>query len=716
MLIGASLPPGFATAAPRLGRALAGDVTPTDRDAAGEAEAPRAGGAAAAGGADREDDGRRAAPIEVRRRRTNTGAHPPPLRLQGLRVRREHRDLTDAVATLPGVQVDRVGGFGSEAAVRVRATSPAQTAWALDGVSLRSPIGRPLDLEALPLGLLRDLALYRDGAPLGIGAEALGGAVDLRLGLGGPPALRLGGGSFGAALVEARVGWGGGEGGHSDDDGGVSAGVVAVRWLRADNDFAFRHDAGTPLLRADDGWRRRENNDVQRLGGVVAHRQRLGRSSTLHLRWLGDLRGQGLPGAAAAPALRARLEHQRHDAAAHWRGSAGRHDVELTLRGGLQHEVVADVSGELGPPRRRSLGVRALEASALWQHRSKAPIEPSVRVGAFVGRVEGQEALSGVAQPTSTLQGADLGVSAPWRLAGGWRLEPRGHLSVQRSERADDPASSGGWQVREVPWRSLPTLRVGLHRVLPGQGGLRLGVASARRAPHLLELHGDDGVVSGNSALRDEHALSIDFGADGGARLGPVALQGRFAASHQRQRDLIALQRTSPTRAIWLNIAAADATAVDASAELTAWGWLGASASYAAISARDRGQDPAWRGRAVPLVPASAWNVALRAERSLPGGVSVQPFGRLRWRAGRFADRANLVRLPPRARLDLGIQLVRGGLQLALRVDDLADAGDDDLVGFPLSGRAFLVTLTADTGAGAGAGADSGPGPSAGAR
>ncbi len=698
-------------AAPVQSKALAADVTPTADESGAGAATPSAGADGSKRTDSAGDPARRTAPIEVRHRRLPIAAQSPPLRLQGLRVRREHRDLTDAVATLPGVQVDRVGGFGSEASVRVRATHPAQTAWALDGVSLRSPIGRPFDLEALPLGLLRDLALYRDGAPLGLGAEALGGAVDLRLGLGGAPALRLGGGSFGAALVEARVGWGPDEGERDAAAEEESAGVVAVRWLRADNDFRYRDDAGTPLVAVDDGWRRRLNNDVQRLGGVIAHRQPLGRRSTLHMRWLGDLRGQGLPGAAHAPARQARLEHQRHDVAAHWRGSFGQQEVDLQLRGGWQHEVVDDAEGELGPPRLRSLGVQALEGSAQWQLRTAGPIQPSVRVGAFAGRVEGEEALSGIAQPTSALQGADIGVSAPWRLAESWRLEPRAHLSLQRSERADDPASSGGWQVREVPWRSLPTLRVGVFRALPGHGGLRLGVASTRRAPHLLELHGDDGVVSGNSALRDERALAIDASAEGNARLGPIALQGRVSASHQRQRDLIALQRTSPTRAVWLNIAAADATAVDASAELTAFGWLGASAGYAAIAARDRGDDPAWRGRAVPLVPASAWNVALRAERTLPGGIAVQPYGRLRWRAGRFADRANLVRLPARSRLDLGLQLVRGGLQLALRVDDVANVGDDDLVGFPLSGRAFLVTLTADTRGGAGAGPGSGPSP-----
>ncbi len=647
-----------------------------------------------------------------------------PTRIEGDTVRGQHRDLSDALSVQPSLTVERVGGFGSSTVVRVRGATPAQTTWALDGIPLGSPIGQPFDVESLPLGLLRSAAIYPSGAPLTLGPDAMGGAIDLSLHGGGDPRARVGVGSFGATFVEGLVGWGEDEraptatvdptdsAASTRRAGGIfGPGVLGARWLTATNDFRYRDDGGTPLVAGDDRDAVRANNDVQRLGLLAAQTLRLGRRTRLRGRWLVDQRTQGVPGAASNPALHARLDHQRQDVALQLQHQGALGLGEAVVRGAFQRQIVDDSEGELAARRARTIDVDAVEASTRWQGRRVGGWQPSARLLGRYGRVEGVDAASARRQPTSTLLGGELGVAAPWQSKAGLvRVEPRAGIATARSERADDPAFSGAWQRKVVPWRALPTGRIAVALQPDSRLRATVGATWARRAPNLLELFGDDGVIRGNATLRDERSAGLDAALEGALGpgvpgLGPIALQARIGASWRRHDDLITLVRASPTTSVWQNVATADIGSAEASLSAFAWSVVELQLSGQWTRARDESADPAYVGRALPLLPASRGSARIAALDLAIGPLRMSPFAAVRWRAGRFADRANLVVLPARTRVDAGLGLAWNGLRLDARVDNALDAGDDDLVGFPLPGRAFLVTLSVDTAAPA-----SGPG------
>lgn len=664
--------------------------------------------------ADRRARQHRTGRIDVRGRRRRPVHADTPVRIDGEMVRSQHRDLSDALAVQPSLTVERVGGFGSSTVVRVRGATPAQTTWALDGIPLGSPIGQPFDVESLPLGLLRSASIYPSGAPLALGPEAMGGAIDLSLRGGGDPRARIGVGSFGAAFVEALLGWGDDETAEPDAKAPLAAaspaprptrstlllgpGVLGARWLRATNDFGYRDDNGTPLVPTDDHRSVRANNDVQRLGLLAGQTLRLGRRTELRSRWLLDRREQGVPGAASTPALHARLDHQRQDIALQLRHAGPWGRSEAIVRGALQRQFVDDQAGELAARRARTVDVDAVEASGRWQGERRGGWTPSARMLGRYGQVEGADAVSVRRQPTSSLVGGELGVAAPWRSDDGWiRLEPRLGIATARSERADDPAFTGAWQRKVVPWRALPTGRLALALQPDRRLRVSLGSSYARRVPNLLELFGDDGVIRGNATLRDEHAFGLDTALDSAVVLRGVALQAHVGASWRSHRDLITLVRSSPTTSVWQNVAAAQIATLEGALDALAFGRLQLQLGGQWTHARDQSSDPAYAGRALPLLPASRLSMRVALLDAPVGPVTLAPFAALRWRAGRFADRANLVVLPARTRVDLGLGLGWNGLRIQARVDNVFDAGDDDLVGFPLPGRAFLVTLGVDT-------------------
>ena len=98
-----------------------------------------------------------------------------------------------------------------------------------------------------------------------------------------------------------------------------------------------------------------------------------------------------------------------------------------------------------------------------------------------------------------------------------------------------------------MPWRALPTARLAV--ALQPDPRLRwvIGTTYARRAPNLLELFGDDGVIRGNALLRDEHAAGLDTAVNGSLALGTIRLQAQLGASWRTHADLITLVRASPT-------------------------------------------------------------------------------------------------------------------------------------------------------------------------
>jgi len=610
--------------------------------------------------------------------------------IRGRELRRNHRDLSAAVAAAAGVQATRAGGFGHGATVRIRASRPEQVRWAIDDIPVTSPDGAPFDPEDLPVAALARAEVYRGATPSALGGQAIGGAV--RLSLRRPKRAgfeaRVGGGSYGARLVEAAAGW------RKGGDGSA-----AIRLLGSDGDYPYRHDGGTSFDTSDDRDRLRANNAVRRVGGILRHRVALG-AWKIEARYLGAWREQGLPGLALYEATAANMRTALHLGALNARKNsvlAAGDRISIVLHGGRRGSEVRDRQGELGIPLHLRQDVTSGGGIVRW----RSPVWRRMTVGARLlgdaGGVGGTDVLAGAGRPDAWLRTARGGLTVRARPTRDWLVVAAIDAAVVAAERFDLAPEAADWARVPTsgwrPWSGRLSARWRLTDTIAVHGGGRAAV----RVPNLAELYGNDGTIAGNALLEPESATSAFAGvrvaagseADEGSG-GHVDIQGFVSMA----TDLISLVRTSPIRAVYRNLDGADVLGVEARAAA----WLGrrgrASAGWTVTHARDRSATP----RPLPMVPLSRWWVRADATArpgwrwlgTVGGGAAAS------CQAGHFADRAATVAVPARSSVDLTawVQDRAGRYRLALRVDNLADVGRFDLLGFPLPGRTVMATLS----------------------
>ncbi|UOQ70198.1 TonB-dependent receptor plug domain-containing protein [Hymenobacter cellulosilyticus] len=86
--------------------------------------------------------------------------------------------LTELVNRVPGVRIRQDGGLGSNANLSLNGLGGKQVRVFLDGIPLEF-YGRGLGLNVLPVSLLERVDVYRGVTPVGLGADALGGALNV---------------------------------------------------------------------------------------------------------------------------------------------------------------------------------------------------------------------------------------------------------------------------------------------------------------------------------------------------------------------------------------------------------------------------------------------------------------------------------------------------------------------------------------------------------
>lgn len=94
------------------------------------------------------------------------------------RVKRETSDMGEVLARTQGVGVRREGGLGSATRFSLNGLAGDQVRFFLDGVPL-DLAGYPFGVSNVPVGLVERVEIYSGVVPVRLGADALGGAVDL---------------------------------------------------------------------------------------------------------------------------------------------------------------------------------------------------------------------------------------------------------------------------------------------------------------------------------------------------------------------------------------------------------------------------------------------------------------------------------------------------------------------------------------------------------
>ena len=90
----------------------------------------------------------------------------------------QNNSTSDVIKQISGVNVRQTGGFGSSADVYINGMSGKQVKFFLDGIPL-SYFGSGMGLNVLPVNLMKQIEVYKGVVPVDLGADALGGAINI---------------------------------------------------------------------------------------------------------------------------------------------------------------------------------------------------------------------------------------------------------------------------------------------------------------------------------------------------------------------------------------------------------------------------------------------------------------------------------------------------------------------------------------------------------
>ncbi len=593
--------------------------------------------------------------------------------------------LADVLGQTTSARIVQYGGLGAFSTVSLRGAPAGEVAVFVDGSPVSSAAGSEVNLSDLPATAVERIEVYRGSSPLGFGAGAPGGAINL-VTLDSRQRLdaRVARGSFDTWEGRATAGM----------RRGRIAGLIHAGYQGSDGDFPYFDDNGTPFNAADDSTSLRVNNRFDALTGLAS--LSVEPRNGLRITAREDLfrKAQGVPGLGATPARHARWRFLRSLSQLEVASDARRALPALRLSGTLSRERsrAQDRTSELGLGRHDTDDRFAGEALALglaWPR---------------VLRVFSLEATGALREERAALHDAADGFPDPpesERATRGamlaLRLRPLGDRLVIHAARrwdrlADRLRSLGvaGSLKRTDLTRELNAPQLGAWLAGPLGLELKANWARAQRAPDFMELFGNQGSVLGNPALQPEHGENWDAGARWSRAAAGFAGTLEWAHFESRPEDLILYVRNSQSSVRAANVSRAEIEGEEFSLELRAPAGLSATGALTLQNALDRGNVPAWRGKRLPQ----------RLEREASGRLD---FRRERFRAGaevlylgdNYLDRYNKQRAPSRTLIGASLSVVPWGSapRFTLECKNLGDRRATDVAGFPLPGRSVFVSL-----------------------
>jgi uncharacterized protein (TIGR00290 family) len=446
-------------------------------------------------------------------------------------------ETTDEVLLeVPGARRRRSGGFGGFTALSLRGAEAEHTTVLLGDVPLSSADGSAFDLSTVPPWLFDRIEVYRGGAPVWLGAGAIGGVLRLvpRTGRGRRLEAVAGGGSF--DLVQGRAS-------ASVDDGEISWGTAAGL---TSSGGAFPITIDTRPLEPG-GLEERTQTNAQLLEAAgIAHARARTESGTFSLVAMGLERTGGVPPPVTrwTPESAVRRSHTRAVIALAGEWLEGGRAPEQADLAAWRAQIVASIGFD-----RRTLSDPYAQYGQLARETDETVLRSSVRAAGTLRLVEWLDATLVLAgwhegfDPRDARAPFALGAS---RRDGGvaalegrahgregqlrWELRPSARIEIVDSELAalrPDLAD----ETRRTD--AMPTARLGgVIEVVPGIA-VQASVASATRAPSFVELFGDGGLLAGSTELRPEQSTSVDGGLV--ARVRAVDERSHPVRAHRRE-------------------------------------------------------------------------------------------------------------------------------------------------------------------------------------
>jgi iron complex outermembrane receptor protein len=584
-----------------------------------------------------------------------------------------------------GVQVVESGGEGAPATASVRGATSAQLPVYLAGIAVNDDVAGAADLSRIPLWLTDHVEIYRGNAPLEADRLGIGGAIffeprwpkDTEAGAG---ALL---GSFGTRGAWAYAS-------AASRDVAVLAGGSAQA---AANDYPFSNDHGTLLAPTGTTTSTMNNADVSTYDGWVLARARAGRDALVDAFVNGTAREQGVPTLALVPSREARATFDRLLAgtrAVLRLDGRGTTSLETRTAISVARAVYSDPLDELTllTPRLELLGERV-------DQRLELRTEP----------LSSLQVRGAIDASSETLARDDAGVPGlrARRLASRAALSARQWIGDSFSVQALGAASCDGTSIAGTSTCDTfaPTGRAGVSWTEAAWSTFA-NVGRYVRVPTLGELYGMSPLVRGYDALSPESGVTADAGLAWGYPAGARArsVWGSAGAFARWVDDLVEFVRSSEGYVTPRNVGQARVAGLEVDAGVSPLGWLFVDVAATAIDPRDTTPGRRTVNDVLPFQSklVLAPRVAVESRELYLG-----PVGRARaearwiYQSSRYADAAGLAVIPEQSSLDAEVLVGAADEHWTarLRASDIADSPRVDVVGFPLPGRSFFLSLEA---------------------
>lgn len=87
-------------------------------------------------------------------------------------------DLNTVLKAAPGINIRETGGLGSSFSLSLNGLSGNQVRFFIDGIPMEG-LGSSISLNNFPVNLIKSLQVYKGAVPISLGADALGGAINV---------------------------------------------------------------------------------------------------------------------------------------------------------------------------------------------------------------------------------------------------------------------------------------------------------------------------------------------------------------------------------------------------------------------------------------------------------------------------------------------------------------------------------------------------------
>ena len=606
-------------------------------------------------------------------------------------------DLADVLGQVAGLQVRRYGGLGAAAVPSLRGSSAAQLRVFIAGVPVADAQSGSADLARLPMDRFAAVEIHRGMVPLGLGGIGGAGAVNLI------PRTEARGWDLGASVGSfgreaGRLIWG---------DAGAAQSrsiLLMVHGARCDNDFTFTDHLQTFYDTTDDTLSVRRNADYREWGGWASGHWESGplRAGV----GVGHFHQDGgRPGPLGDLSPHARIRYDRSDV--DLTGDLHEGLISLQLAAGRDEEFLFDPLAEVGmftmPDTTRSLSQdvsgrigwnpQLARRSSGWLGGLDLQLGCEQRRQWYRQWLQDQpDPLRGRITTAAHAAGVFYFFGDRFQVMPSWRW--------QRAEDDFPPVPSFYLMAEEENVRHVEdSVSPGFGLVfaaVPGRLFLTAHATRTVRIPTWIELFGHRGGVQGNRNLLAEDLTQADLAVHWQAP--EQKLSVRAAVFHaETDRTIIYVQNSVHTSTpLNFGLTRTQGLELELAARLPTGFRLAGNLTVQA--ARDRGDDPTYRGKHLPFLPdREAW---LQLSRPL---ADWQPSLELVLESANFRDRYNteLDQAPARTLLTVGLARswqsswprAAGSLTLAGEVVNVTDNKIYDVEGYPLPGRTWQLGI-----------------------